>query len=96
MATAIAHLETINFEKLLSQETSELRKLHFACQGDGFFYVDLQGQSTRSLLEDEDSVYEVMRQYFDQPLEVKLKDIRGTHKHGSVNPLTKPPNYLHH
>jgi hypothetical protein len=26
----------------------------------------------------------VMRQYFDQPLEVKLQDTRGTHKHGLV------------
>jgi isopenicillin N synthase-like dioxygenase len=84
MATAIAHLETIEFSKLLAQETSELRKLHSACQRDGFFYVDLQGQSTRSLLEDEDSIYEVMNRYFDQPLEVKLQDARGTNKHGLV------------
>jgi isopenicillin N synthase-like dioxygenase len=84
MATAIAHLETINFSKLLAQEASELSKLRSACQRDGFFYLDLQGQSTRGLLEDEDSAYEVMRQYFDQPLKVKLQDTRGSHKHGLV------------
>jgi isopenicillin N synthase-like dioxygenase len=78
----IAHLETINFAKLLAQEESEVTRLLDASSTAGFFYVDLQGQSTRTLLEDEHKMYQTMEQYFDQPIDVKLKDDRGTHKHG--------------
>ena len=80
--TAIAQLDTIDFAKLLSQEPSEISKLLHACQTAGFFYVDIQGQSARSLLEDEERMYKAMEAYFDQSMEIKMKDDRETHKHG--------------
>jgi hypothetical protein len=78
----VAHLETIDFSKLLAHEEAEVSKLMSACTTAGFFYVDLQGQSGRGLLEDEDSMYKAMAEFFDQPLDVKKKEERGTHKHG--------------
>ncbi|KAF2675772.1 2OG-Fe-II oxygenase family oxidoreductase [Lentithecium fluviatile CBS 122367] len=82
----VAHLETIDFAKLLAHEEAEVSKLMTACTTAGFFYVDLQGQSGRGLLEDEDSMYKTMSEFFDQPLDVKMKEDRGSHKHGY-----KPP-----
>ena len=64
----VAHLETIDFSKLLAHEDGEISKLMSACTTAGFFYGDLQGQSGRGLLEDEDSMYGVMSEFFDQPL----------------------------
>lgn len=78
----VAHLETIDFAKLLAQEQDEVAKLLSASSTAGFFYVDLQGQSARTLLEDEVKMYRLMEEYFDQPLDIKMKDVRGTHKHG--------------
>ena len=77
-----AHLKTIDFSRLLAQENQEVCNLLSACQESGFFYVDLQGQCARGLLEDEEKVYEMMQDYFDQPLAIKMRDKRGTHKHG--------------
>ncbi|PVH96073.1 putative 2OG-Fe(II) oxygenase family oxidoreductase [Periconia macrospinosa] len=82
----VAHLETIDFSKLLAHEEAEVSKLMSACTTAGFFYVDLQGQSGRGLLEDEENMYKTMSEFFDQPLDVKMKEDRGTHKHGY-----KPP-----
>ena len=78
----VAYLQTIDFSKLLAQEEAEITKLLNASSTAGFFYVDLQGQSTRGLLEDEDRMYEVMQKYFGLSLEVKMNDDRKTHKHG--------------
>ncbi|KAF2704392.1 Clavaminate synthase-like protein [Pleomassaria siparia CBS 279.74] len=81
-----ARLEPIDFAKLLARDESEIAKLLSACSTTGPFYVDIQGQSARCLLEDEENMYKVMEAYFDQPLEVKMQDDRGTYKRGY-----KPP-----
>ncbi|OWY45646.1 hypothetical protein AA0118_g10866 [Alternaria tenuissima] len=78
----VAYLETIDFAKLLAHEEHEVAKLMSACTTAGFFYVNLQGQSSRGLLEDEDSMYKAMEEFFDQPFDTKMQDDRGTHKHG--------------
>lgn len=86
----VAHLETIDFAKLLAHEEAEISKLVSACATAGFFYVDLRGQSARTLIEDEESMYQAMAEYFDQPLDVKMKDDRGTHKHGYATTTRVP------
>jgi isopenicillin N synthase-like dioxygenase len=58
----VAYLETIDFAKLLAHEEHEVAKLMSACTTAGFFYVNLQGQSSRGLLEDEDSMYKAMEE----------------------------------
>jgi len=73
----IAHLNTLNFSAIVSGDPSETDLLLKSCIEDGFFYLDLLNDDTRRILEDVDGIYALMKTYFRQPLEVKMKDFRG-------------------
>lgn len=79
---AVAPLPTVDFSQLLSQDPSETNKLLTACRTHGFFYLDLRGNDTKRVLEDWKKVLLVMEKYFDQPLEVKMRDDRQSDTHG--------------
>lgn len=80
----IAPLATIDFAKLATNDGVETQRLLDACIAEGFFYLDLQGPHPwRKALDDQQSLLDVMRYYFDQPHEVKMKDNMGSMTDGS-------------
>lgn len=80
----IAPLEVIDFVRLASQEPAEVEKLLKSAQTPGFFYLDLQSNSTRKYLADLQTMYAVTEKYFDQPHEVKVEDYRVLQERGWV------------
>ncbi|KAF8174674.1 2OG-Fe-II oxygenase family oxidoreductase [Mycena galopus ATCC 62051] len=71
----LAALPTIDFAKLTSGDASEAQRLLDACVTQGFFYLDLQGSNSSSkILADQYALLDVMKNYFDQPHEVKMED----------------------
>ncbi|RDL38509.1 Uncharacterized protein BP5553_02849 [Venustampulla echinocandica] len=64
-------METISFERLLSQEPAELEKILSCCNTEGFFYLDLQGIDGRRMLEDQKKTLELMHHFFGSPIEAK-------------------------
>jgi isopenicillin N synthase-like dioxygenase len=64
-------METISFERLLSQEPAELEKLLRCCETEGFFYLDLQGIDGRRYLKDQENTLDLMHRFFESPLELK-------------------------
>lgn len=64
-------METIDFGRLLSQEPAELEKLLNACKAEGFFYLDLKNIDGRRMLDDQEQTLELMKRFFDSPLEAK-------------------------
>ena len=80
----ICDLESVDFSRLLSQEPQEVQKLLRLCKTLGFFYLDLQGIDGRRILDDEQQLLKVMRDFFDQPAEVKMDFNVPIQNHGSV------------
>lgn len=64
-------METISFERLLSQEPAELERVVRCCETEGFFYLDLSGIDGRRYLEDQDKTLDLMHRFFESPLESK-------------------------
>jgi isopenicillin N synthase-like dioxygenase len=77
----VAPLEVIYYDKLLSGSPSEIGKLVDICKSLGFFYLNLTG-AAQSVLDGSRDAFQFMEGYFDQPLEVKLRDIRQSVTHG--------------
>lgn len=67
----VYHMETISFDRLLSQEPAEVEKLVRCCENEGFFYLDLQGIDGRRILEDQQKTLDVMHRFFESPIEDK-------------------------
>ena len=75
----LAPLQTLDLSCLASKEPSEICKLLKSCETHGFFYLDLHTTDEgRQILASEKDVMDVMRNYFDQPLETKMMDHRGS------------------
>jgi isopenicillin N synthase-like dioxygenase len=78
----VAPLETIDFARLLSKEPAEVSKMLRCSRVQGFFYLDLQNESTLPILAKRQHVLRLMERYFAQPEEVKKKDDKETHLTG--------------
>jgi hypothetical protein len=81
----LAKLETIDFSRLLLKDHAELLKLLTLCKRDGFFYLNLQGFENGGIIDDKDNVVRMMEEFFDLPMEQKMKDDRASHLHGHVS-----------
>lgn len=68
-----AHLETLSYAKLASQDQTELTRLLNACQDQGFFYLDLAGSDASGGLEDRKKALAETKDWFDRPTEEKMK-----------------------
>lgn len=79
---SIAPLPTIDYDLLLARDRFEIARLVDICRTHGFFYLKFAGSQAERLLSNSDDVVDLMRDYFQQPLETKLKDVRGTVTHG--------------
>lgn len=81
----VAALETIDFGRLAAKEPTEVEKLLNASQMPGFFYLDLHSGPAKQIVADLPNVYAISEKYFDQPLEMKMKDFRAGQDGGCVN-----------
>lgn len=81
----IADLPTISFSALTARDPAELQKLLKACEGLGFFYLDLRGASSKDILHDWRSVLDFMALYFGQDVATKMLDNRQSDTHGYEN-----------
>jgi hypothetical protein len=81
-ATGIARLKTVNLAHLRSREPEALKSLQTACEGDGFFYLDLRNVDNGRMLRDWTSIQSLMRDWFNLPLDEKMKHHCGTVLHG--------------
>ncbi|XPT00036.1 hypothetical protein M3J09_009198 [Ascochyta lentis] len=73
-------LPTIHLDLLRSGDDEESMKLLNACRTQGFFYLDLSSDS--ELCKQWKDMLSVMKDYFEQPLEIKMQDAQGSDNHG--------------
>lgn len=73
-------LTTISLDRLRAGDDAESKKLLSACQGQGFFYLDLSTDPELCALWE--GMLARMKDYFDQPLEVKMQDARNSDNYG--------------
>ncbi|KAK5629438.1 hypothetical protein RRF57_005153 [Xylaria bambusicola] len=87
---SVASLKTINFALLEKKDRSEVEKLLAACISAGFFYLDFTSSSAENLPVAKKTLLEVMKKYFDQPLEKKAVDSKGvTTRGGSFSAVNR-------
>ncbi|KAF5855737.1 hypothetical protein ETB97_008560 [Aspergillus alliaceus] len=68
---------TIDLERLVANSGSENAKLLEACKSNGVFYLDFRNYAaTRDIGRQTEAIYAVSDRYFEQPIEVKMKDLR--------------------
>jgi hypothetical protein len=76
-------LPTIHLDLLRAENDTESKKLLSACRTQGFFYLDLT--SDPELCKLWEGMLARMKDYFEQPLEVKMQDARGSDNYGRVH-----------
>jgi len=76
-------LTTISFDRLRGGDDTESQKLLAACQGQGFFYLDLSSDPELCALWE--GMLARMKNYFDQPLDVKMQDSRNSDNYGYIH-----------
>ncbi|KAF4876510.1 2-oxoglutarate-dependent dioxygenase gloE [Colletotrichum siamense] len=81
-----ANLHTLNFRSLVNKDEKSLSTLLSACENHGFFYLDLRDWESGSMLKNYESAGRIMKQWFNQPLEEKLRTETISDAHGY-----KPP-----
>ncbi|KAK1855165.1 2og-fe oxygenase family protein [Colletotrichum chrysophilum] len=81
-----ANLHTLNFRSLVNKDEKSLSTLLSACENHGFFYLDLRDWESGSMLKNYESSGQIMKQWFNQPLEEKLRTETISDAHGY-----KPP-----
>lgn len=77
-----ADLLTIDFANLFDKDPKELAKLIYACERDGFFYIDLQNPSSVNFWSDLFRVDEITKKWFALPEDVKLQTPTVSLAHG--------------
>lgn len=75
-----APLSVIDWGRLKSNDASERKRLLSACEGQGFFYLDLRSDDT--FLRDWQAVLDFMAEYFHQDMSQKMRDDRKSDTHG--------------
>lgn len=73
-------LPTIYLDLLRAGNDTESKKLLSACRNQGFFYLDLN--SDLELCKLWEGMLVRMKHYFEQSLEVKMQDARGSDNYG--------------
>ncbi|RDA85190.1 hypothetical protein CP532_2378 [Ophiocordyceps camponoti-leonardi (nom. inval.)] len=65
---------TVSLDRLAARDSGEMEKLRKAAAFPGYFYLDLGGEG--DVAEQTRRLYAVADRYFDQPAEVKKRDVR--------------------
>jgi len=73
-------LPTIHLDLLRAENDAESKKLLTVCRTLGFFYLDLT--SDPELCKQWKDMLATMKHYFEQSLEVKMQDARGSDNYG--------------
>ena len=82
----LAQLDTITFSKLLDRNPEQISKLMSACEKVGFFYLDISDQYSATMLRNLEGVNSAMREWFDQPVAIKRKQLAiSMASHGYVS-----------
>lgn len=76
-AEAHAHLEVIDMEKLLHGDSDTAEVLLHAAENPGFFYVDLSGPGSKSIVSDIETSFTISHDYFAQPQDAKEAHFRN-------------------
>lgn len=77
-----ANLPVLRFTSLLEEDKSELANLLSACEVHGFFYLDLRDWESGKVIQKLEETWRIMKPWFDQPLEEKLKTETISNAHG--------------
>ena len=75
-AGKIAELTTVSLASLTAKDPAEVSKLADACKNDGFFYLDF-GSSQHETLRQCEATLAVVKSFYDQPLDFKMRFWRG-------------------
>lgn len=67
----LAQLQTISLHDLQAGSFSEQKRLLQTCIDDGFFYLDFRDSTLSSGMTDIDTIFDLSKQLFDYPSEVK-------------------------
>jgi isopenicillin N synthase-like dioxygenase len=77
-----ANLHTLNFCSLLNGDVAGRANLLSACEDYGFFYLDLRDWESGKMLKALEATWVIMKQWFGQPLEEKMKTETISDAHG--------------
>ncbi|KAE8343760.1 hypothetical protein BDV24DRAFT_161069 [Aspergillus arachidicola] len=89
MATTIspityAPLRSVSLDRLLAKDPEAIQELLQGAQSPGFFLVDLRGAAGNQIREDLARVYQVTKDYFDEPSEAKQEHFRADIDRGQL------------
>ena len=77
-----ANLHTLKFSSLLEGDQDQLANLLSACENDGFFYLDVRNWKDGAMVWNLDATGRIMKEWFEQPLDEKLKTETLSDAHG--------------
>lgn len=77
-----SQLQTLSFTSLLNRDKNALATLLTACEKDGFFYLDLRDWESGAMLQNLEKTGSIMKKWFDQPTDEKLKTETLSDAHG--------------
>ncbi|KAJ6548139.1 hypothetical protein DFH09DRAFT_1504622 [Mycena vulgaris] len=78
-------LSTIDFALLEARDPPELMNLLRACQVHGFFYLNFDNsETTKSIVDEKNRVQSFMKEYFAQPMDIKMQDHQGIKTKGYI------------
>jgi isopenicillin N synthase-like dioxygenase len=77
-----AQLQAVDLSHLLEHDAEEITKLAKACQEDGFFYLNLTDKRFEGILKDWKTLLPLVNNWFNEPIEDKMKYNHGTVRHG--------------
>lgn len=80
----VVDLNTLSFSAIASGDPSEIDLLLKSCIEHGFFYLDFHGDETGQIHNDVGGIYAFMKDYFRQPLDLKMRDFRAGGPYGYV------------
>jgi|SRR5271154_3826888 len=80
----VVSLNTLSFPAIASGDPSEIDLLLKSCIEHGFFYLAFHDDETGRIRDDVQGIYAFMKDYFRQPLEIKIRDFRGGGPYGYV------------
>ncbi|KAE8137244.1 Clavaminate synthase-like protein [Aspergillus pseudotamarii] len=92
MATTISPntytpLRSVSLDRLLAKDPESIQELLQGARSPGFFLVDLRGVAGKQIRADLAQVYQVTKDYFDQPSQAKQEHFRADIDRGQVHKI---------
>ncbi|KAB8266155.1 Clavaminate synthase-like protein [Aspergillus pseudonomiae] len=78
----MASIKSISMGKILAKEPAALSDLLEAARLPGFFCIDLDGESTRGLVDDVPEIFTLVKEYFCQSEPEKMKNFNPNYDRG--------------